>query len=96
MNDDGTGRKDLTAGRAYDVSPAFSPDGRRIVFSKMTFGQRSERSELVVMRANGTNKRQITDTPRAFEYGADWQSLPEITPTSGANSRLDLRVRPGS
>ncbi|HEV2092374.1 MAG TPA: hypothetical protein VGR18_04325 [Rubrobacter sp.] len=48
------------------------------------------------MRANSTNKRQITDTPRAFEYGADWQSLPEITPTSGANSRLDLRVRSGS
>ncbi len=27
------------------------------------------------MRADGTNKRQITDTPRAFEYEADWQPL---------------------
>ncbi len=75
MNADGTGRRDLTAGRAYDVLPAFSPSGNRIVFSRMTFDERSEKSELVVMRADGANKRQITDTPRAFEYGADWQPL---------------------
>lgn len=75
MNADGTGRRDLTSGRAYDVAPAFSPSGNKIVFSKMTFDWRSETSELVVMRADGANKRQITDTPRAFEYGADWQPL---------------------
>ncbi len=28
------------------------------------------------MRADGTNKRQITDSPRTFEYGADWQPIP--------------------
>ena len=84
INADGTGRRDLTAGRAFDVSPAFSPDGTRIVFAKMTFDGRSERSDLFVMRSDGSNKRQITDTPRAFEYGADWQPLPapEITPAN--------------
>ena len=81
MNSDGTGRRDLTSGRAYDVAPAFSPSGNKIVFSKMTFDWRSETSELVVMRADGANKRQITDTARAFEYGADWQPVPEETAT---------------
>ena len=80
MNADGTQRRDLTASRAYDVLPAFSPSGNRIVFSKMTFDNRSEKSELVVMRADGSNKRQITDTPRAFEFEADWQPLPPATP----------------
>ena len=75
MNADGTGRRDLTASRAYDVAPVFSPSGEKIVFSKMTFDRRSESSELFVMRADGANKRQITDTPRGFEYGADWQPL---------------------
>lgn len=87
INADGTGREDLTAGRAYDVSPAFSPNGNKIVFSKITFGAGGESSDLVVMRSDGSNKRPLTDTPRAFEYGADWQPqpLPEITPASGSN-----------
>lgn len=80
INADGTGREDLTASRAYDILPAFSPSGDEIVFSKLTFDGRSEQSELVVMDSDGTNKRQITDTPRAFEYEADWQPLLLATP----------------
>ena len=76
MNDDGSGRRNLTAGRAYDASPAFSPSGSKIVFSRATFDERTQKAELVLMRANGTNKRQITDSPRTFEYGADWQPIP--------------------
>ncbi len=76
MNDDGSERRNLTAGRAYDASPAFSPSGNKIVCSRATFDERSERADLVVMRADGTNKRQITDSPRTFEYGADWQLIP--------------------
>ncbi len=30
------------------------------------------------MDSDGANKRQLTDTPRAFEYEADWQ--PELLP----------------
>jgi Tol biopolymer transport system component len=75
MNDDGSERRNLTASRAYDASPAFSPSGNKIVFSRATFNERSEKAELVVMRADGTNKRQITDSPRTFEYGADWQPV---------------------
>ena len=76
MNADGTGREDLTTGPAFKALPAFSPTGNKIVFSKMTFTMRSEESDLVVMRADGTNKRPLTDTARSFEYDADWQALP--------------------
>lgn len=77
---DGTGRENLTTGRAFDILPAFSPSGDRIVFSKVTFDGRSENSELFVMGSNGANKTQITDTPRAFEYEADWQPVLVATP----------------
>ncbi len=81
INADGTGRRDLTASRAFDASPAFSPNGNKIVFSRMSFGESemSGKSDLVVMRADGANKRQITDTPRAFEFEADWQPIPPET-----------------
>ena len=75
INADGTGREDLTAGPAYDILPAFSPSGDRIVFSKVTFDNETEQSELIVMDSDGANKTRITDTPRAFEYEADWQPV---------------------
>ena len=75
INANGTGRQNLTAGPAYDILPAFSPSGDKIVFSKVTFDRRTERSELWVMGSDGANKTQITDTPRVFEYEADWQPV---------------------
>ena len=74
INADGTDREDLTSSPAYDASPAFSPNGNRIAFTRMTFSRRSEESEIFVMRADGTGVRQLTDT-RAFEWGPDWQPL---------------------
>jgi Tol biopolymer transport system component len=62
INADGTGRENLTASRAYDVLPAFSPSGDEIVFSKVTFDRRSEQSDLFLMDSDGANKRQLTDT----------------------------------
>ncbi len=76
MNADGTERKNLTNSKAISVLPAFSPNGDRIAFSRITFSEtRGERGDIFVMRADGTGVRQLTDT-RAFEYGADWQPLP--------------------
>jgi Tol biopolymer transport system component len=67
MNADDSEREDLTPSRAYDILPAFPPSGDEIVFSRMTLDRRSESSESFVMGSDGTNKTQITDTPRAFE-----------------------------
>ena len=74
MNADGTGREDLTSSPAFDASPAFSPNGNRIAFTRMTFSRRSEESDIYVMRSDGSGERQLTDT-RAFEWGPDWQPL---------------------
>jgi Tol biopolymer transport system component len=46
-------------GDVHDVSPSWSPDGRAIVFSAEAHGQ----TDLVVMDAPGTNRRQVTSTP---------------------------------
>lgn len=80
MNADGTERRDLTSGPAFDVYPAFSPNGAKIAFIRATFSRRSERSDIFVMRANGARKKQLTDT-RAFEWGPDWQPIPRTGAT---------------
>jgi dipeptidyl aminopeptidase/acylaminoacyl peptidase len=89
IDSDGGNRRDLTSGPALDVLPAFSPDGRRIAFSKVTFSRPdSENSDIFVMRADGSRTRQLTDTPRAVEWGADWQ--PVLTPVE-ATGVLEVR-----
>jgi TolB protein len=81
MNSDGTSKKDLTEGDAIDVLPAFSPNGKRIAFSRITFsGTQGESADIFVMRADGSVARRLTDT-RAFEFGPDWQPLPEQAAT---------------
>ena len=75
---DGTQRQNLTDSAADENSPAFSPDGQRIVFSKFSYSRtRGERSDIFVMRADGTTRAtKLTDT-RAFEWGPNWQALPQ-------------------
>jgi TolB protein len=47
---------------------AWSPDGTWIVFSRVT----STGEDIYVMRADGTNLRQITDTPGQDEEFGEW------------------------
>jgi len=58
MNPDGTGQRRLTYEKAEDVSPAFSPDGRKIAFSSRRAGE----SYLFLMNADGTDQRQLTQS----------------------------------
>ena len=39
MNSDGTQRSNLTESSAYEDSPAFSPNGKRIAFSRFSFSR---------------------------------------------------------
>lgn len=48
--------------------PAWSPDGTWIVFSRVT----STGEDIYVMRADGTNLHQVTNTPGQNEEFADW------------------------
>ncbi|MDJ0849796.1 MAG: hypothetical protein QNK04_15610 [Myxococcota bacterium] len=53
---DGKGLRQLTGGRAIDVGPAWSPDGRQIAF----VSDRAGSPQIYVMDANGKNQRRLT------------------------------------
>jgi len=55
MNPDGTGQRRLTYEKAEDMTPAFSPDGRKIAFTSRRAGV----FYLFLMNADGTDQRQL-------------------------------------
>ncbi len=75
MTADGAHRVNLTNHYGFDVSPVYSPDGRRIAFTSSRSepvgfdGNERLYSELYVMDADGSHVRRIT-----YTYGLiDWQ-----------------------
>jgi Tol biopolymer transport system component len=60
-NRDGTGLARLTTHPAFDVSPALSPDGTKVVFASNR-GEQHNNYELYVINADGSNLTQLTNT----------------------------------
>jgi Tol biopolymer transport system component len=60
-----------------DDDPAWSPNGRRIAFTRV-FGRDLERVELMVMRADGTHVRNVTHRTGSMRY-EDW--APQWSPS---------------
>ena len=69
MNGDGSGQRRLTRTSAYETSPAFSPDGTRIVFARIS-GENDD-YELYVMNVDGTCERALTANS-AWDWMPDW------------------------
>ena len=67
VNADGTGRTRLTRGPAEEFSPAWSPDGTKIAFSRFV----GTRFQIFVMNADGTDSKQLTFADSAAT-GAAW------------------------
>lgn len=61
MNADGTGVQRLTNNTSEEWSPAWSPDGRELVFQSNRDGDQ----EIFIMNADGTNVRQLTSNGAA-------------------------------
>ena len=59
INVDGTGLTQLTSDGAENIFPRWSPDGTHIVFSQL-FSADFGYHHLVTMRADGTDRRQLT------------------------------------
>jgi tricorn protease-like protein len=70
MNDDGSGRRRLTNNtQTADRDPRWSPDGKRIAFTRfMDKEQTQTSSELFVMNADGTDQKRLTHNTVADGY----------------------------
>lgn len=65
----------LTHSTGYDVEPAWSPGGKRIVFARIA-NDDGDDYELWMMNQNGTCETQITDNGD-WDVSPDWRGLPE-------------------
>ncbi len=69
MNDDGTGRRQLTKNTvSRDKHPRWSPDGKRIAFTRIMDKRKQSTFELFIMNADGTNVQRLTDNNVADSY----------------------------
>lgn len=58
MNHDGSGQTQLTSGLDHD--PAFSPDGTRIAFTRITGAAEGAAEQIWIMNSDGTGQTQLT------------------------------------
>jgi TolB protein len=81
MDADGGNRRRLTGNEAFDGSPSWSPDGRRIAFTRTGgLGTDRARGGIFVMDADGQNELQVSRTPRrSFDVQPEW-SRPAWSP----------------
>ena len=69
MDSDGGGLRRLTRDRASEAAPAWTPDGTKIVFSRIADEEGDH--DLYLVNADGTCERQLTDS-RTWELEAAW------------------------
>jgi Tol biopolymer transport system component len=74
MNADGTGRYKLTNPPLeafhypYDIKPVWSPDGKRIAFSRLMPPEASGEHDIFIIDVNGKNERRITSHRNLLEF----------------------------
>ncbi len=68
---DGSGVRQITSGQANDKFPSWSPDGRRLVFTRGGTDD-ADPEHLFLVRADGTGLKQLTKTA-SHDLEADWR-----------------------
>jgi TolB protein len=89
MDASGDNRQQLTREPSNDENPIWSPDGSHIVFQSDRYADPSTKGsdtynfELVVMDADGSNVRRLTNHP-AGDYWPTWGPVASAAVTAGA------------
>src|SRR5207248_1205688 len=73
---DGTQLGQLTRGKSADTAPRFSPDGRRIVFTR---SPKQDTHELWVMTADGSGQRRLAARGTAPSWSPDSRRIAYVT-----------------
>jgi Tol biopolymer transport system component len=96
MNADGSHQKQITANIFDDENPAFSPDGRKIVFQRDLDPVRGQSDyEIFVMKANGTGEKQLTKSPGLDlepAWSPDGRTIAFSSERDPANEWMDIFV----
>jgi TolB protein len=71
MNADGSGEVPITSGKRDDYDPAWSPDSKRLVFSRDVGKQPYSNRDLFTVRRDGTHPVRLTRTDE-IEDGPAW------------------------
>ena len=84
----GTPAKQLTRNRAYDLYPAWSPNGKQIAF----MGDRNGNNEIYVMDTDGSHQRRLTNTGARDEMPAWSPDGTKIAFTSNRDGNDEIYV----
>lgn len=93
IHPDGTGIKQLTNIRGNEAHLAWSPDGKRLLFTSSRMGFKDEAlytlapqpyGEIFVMNSDGSGIQQLTDD-QWEDGGPAWQAHPRATTTAGTH-----------
>jgi TolB protein len=85
---DGSQLGQLTRGKAADTAPLFSPDGRRIVFTRSS---KQDASALWVMNADGTGQRKLAARGNGPAWSPDSRRIAYVdAPYAGAPGPLAI------
>lgn len=68
MNPNGTEQTNLTNSAAFDLAPAFSPDGKQVAFESDLEGN----FDIYAVDSKGSNKQQRLTSDVAFDGEPDW------------------------
>ena len=69
VNNDGTGLTQLTTS-GYDFNPAWSPDGRKIIFLSQRNNHHSTNNEIYIMNADGSDQTRLSNSPAIYKNPA--------------------------
>ena len=73
MDADGSDQTQITFNALDDEAPAWSPDGKRIVFQRDFDPVRGQIDyDIFTMRANGAHERNLTNSPGVQDFDPDW------------------------